>query len=114
MTRGRVHTDGVESRIRVLIADDHAVVRLGIRRLLTAHPRFFIVGELAQAGEVLEAVQRWQPDVLVLDVRMPDGSGVEVCRAVRSTHSHTQVVMLTSFTDEEALVGAVSAGAIGF
>ena len=105
---------GPGGRIRVLVADDHAVVRLGIRHLLGAHERFFVVGEVSRAGEVLEAVRKWQPDVLVLDVRLPDGSGVEVCRAVRAERPATQVVMLTSFSDDDALVGAVTAGAIGY
>jgi DNA-binding NarL/FixJ family response regulator len=100
--------------IRVLVADDHAVVRLGIRRLLADQARYFVVGEVASAAAVLEGVRHWQPDVLVLDVRLPDGSGVEVCRAVRVERPATQVVMLTSFTDDEALIGAVSAGAIGY
>jgi two-component system response regulator DevR len=100
--------------IRVLVADDHAVVRLGIRHLLADQKRFFVVGEVARARDVLAAVRAWQPDVLVLDVRLPDGSGVEVCRAVRAEQPATQVVMLTSFTDDDALVGAVNAGAIGY
>ena len=104
----------MSAAIRVLVADDHAVVRLGIRRLLADRERYFVVGEVANAAEVIEAVDRWQPDVVVLDVRLPDGSGVEVCRAIRTARPATQVVMLTSFTDDDALIGAINAGAIGY
>jgi two-component system, NarL family, response regulator DevR len=100
--------------IRVLVADDHAVVRLGIKHLLAGDKRYFLVAETATAADTLAAVRRWQPDVVVLDVRLPDGSGVEACRAIRAVRPETQVVMLTSFSDREALVAAVQAGAIGY
>lgn len=102
------------TRIRVLIVDDHTVVREGIRALLERRASLQVVGE---AGSVAEAVARsaeLTPDVVVMDVRLPDGSGVEACREIRSTQPDVKVVMLTSYADEEAIVNSVMAGAAGY
>src|SRR5829696_8513363 len=101
-------------RLRVLVVDDHAVVRLGLRSLFDTVERFFVVGEAATARDAVAEARRWQPDVVVLDVRLPDGSGVEACREIRAERPGTQVVMLTSYADEDALVASVVAGAAGY
>ncbi len=100
--------------LRILLVDDHEVVRAGLRALLDAADGIDVVGE---AGSVEEAVRRSgldSPDVVVLDVRLPDGSGIEACREIRSQFPSTKVLMLTSFADEEALMAAILAGASGY
>jgi two-component system response regulator DevR len=100
--------------LRVLLVDDHEVVRAGLRALLDAQDDMTVVGE---AGSVEEGVRRVgfdAPDVVVLDVRLPDGSGVEACREIRSRFPEVKVLMLTSFADEEALMAAILAGASGY
>jgi DNA-binding NarL/FixJ family response regulator len=100
--------------LRVLLVDDHEVVRAGLRALLDNAEGIEVVGE---AGNVEEAIRRsghGNPDVVVLDVRLPDGSGVEACREIRAQFPETKVLMLTSFADEEALLAAILAGAAGF
>lgn len=99
---------------RVLLVDDHEIVRQGLRTLLDDQDDLTVV---AEAGSVAEAVQRartFEPDVVVLDVRLPDGSGVEACREIRAARPDTAVVMLTSFSDDEALFDSIMAGAAGF
>ena len=103
-----------DASLRVLLVDDHEVVRAGLKALLEAAEGITVVGE---AGNVDEAVRRSgldSPDVVVLDVRLPDGSGVEACREIRSQFPDTKVLMLTSFADEEALMAAILAGASGY
>jgi DNA-binding NarL/FixJ family response regulator len=100
--------------IRVLIVDDHAVVRLGLRSLLTHSNGFRVVGEAGSASESVTLTGQTRPDVVLMDVRLPDGSGVEACRRIKQEHPDTRVVMLTSYSDEEAIVGAVMAGASGY
>jgi DNA-binding NarL/FixJ family response regulator len=100
--------------IRILIVDDHEVVRIGIRTLLASAAGIKIIGEGSTASEALEQTAKLRPDVVLLDVRLPDGSGVEACRKIKADHPETRVVMLTSFSDEEAIVGAVMAGASGY
>jgi DNA-binding NarL/FixJ family response regulator len=100
--------------IRVFLLDDHEVVRRGIHELLTAEPGIEIVGEAGGAAEAMAQVPAARPDVAVLDVRLPDGSGVEVCREIRSHDPSVKCLMLTSFTDDEALFDAVMAGASGY
>ena len=102
------------SKLKVLLVDDHEVVRAGIKALLDAEDDIVVVGE---AGTVAEGVRRVgydEPDVVVLDVRLPDGSGVEACRDIRSRFPEVKVLMLTSFADEEALMSAILAGASGY
>jgi DNA-binding NarL/FixJ family response regulator len=100
--------------LRVMIVDDHEVVRQGLVALLSRRDGFEIV---AQAGTVAEAIanaRRFEPDLVVLDVRLPDGSGIEACREIRSELPNTKVVMLTSYPDEEAVLSAIIAGASGY
>jgi two-component system response regulator DevR len=100
--------------IRVFLLDDHEVVRRGLRDLLEAEDDITVVGEAGTAEEALNRVPATQPDVAVLDVRLPDGDGVEVCRELRSRYPDLRCLMLTSFADDEALLGAVVAGASGY
>jgi DNA-binding NarL/FixJ family response regulator len=100
--------------LRVLIVDDHEVVRQGLRALIDAEDDLEVVGE---AGSIEEAIRRAgydSPDVVTMDVRLPDGTGVEACRELRSRWPDLKVLMLTSYADEEALVSAIMAGASGY
>ena len=100
--------------IRVLIVDDHAVVRIGMRTLLSHAGGIKVIGEAATAAEAVEMTERLRPEVVLMDVRLPDSSGVEACRKIKERDEEVRVVMLTSFADEEAIVGAVMAGASGY
>ncbi len=100
--------------IRVLIVDDHTVVRIGLRTLLTHSAGFRVVGEAQTVAEAVQLNEQTHPDVVLMDVRLPDGSGVEACRRIKADHPDARVLMLTSYTDEEAIVGAVMAGASGY
>jgi two-component system response regulator DevR len=104
----------VEAVIRVFLVDDHEVVRRGVRELLESAGDMEIVGEAGTASEALQRVPAVAPDVAVLDVRLPDGNGVEVCRDLRSEMPDLKCLMLTSFTDDEALFDAIMAGAAGY
>ncbi|MBI4491289.1 MAG: response regulator transcription factor [Chloroflexi bacterium] len=101
-------------RVKLLLVDDHEVVRLGLRALFATVPHFQVVGEAASAKDAMAEARRCQPDVVVMDVRLPDGSGVEACRDLRSERPEAAVLMLTSYADEEAVVASVMAGAVGF
>ena len=100
--------------IRVFLLDDHEVVRRGLRELLEAEHDVEVVGEAGTAEQALGRIPPTRPDVALLDVRLPDGDGVEVCREIRSRHPEIACVMLTSFSDDEALLQAVLAGAAGY
>ncbi|TDU05154.1 LuxR family two component transcriptional regulator [Streptomyces sp. 846.5] len=100
--------------IRVFLLDDHEVVRRGVHELLSLDDDIEIVGEAGTAAEALTRIPVTRPDVAVLDVRLPDGSGVEVCREIRSRQPETKCLMLTSFSDDEALFDAIMAGAAGY
>ncbi len=100
--------------IRVLIVDDHEVVRIGLRQLLGSSGGFRVVGEAGTMAEAISMSQKARPDVVLMDVRLPDGSGVEACRKIKADNPEVRVVMLTSYSDEEAIVGAVMAGANGY
>jgi two-component system response regulator DevR len=102
------------SPTRVFLLDDHEIVRRGLRELLESDPGLEVVGEAGTAAEALSRIPPTRPDVAVLDVRLPDGNGVEVCREVRSRHPEIQCLMLTSFSDDEALFQAIMAGAAGY
>src|SRR5262245_49410638 len=104
----------VDMTVRVFLLDDHEVVRRGIRDLLEAEDDLEIVGEAGTAEEAIGRILATSPDVCVLDVRLPDGNGVEVCRAVRERRPELACLMLTSFSDDEALLEAVIAGASGY
>ncbi|MDQ1686604.1 MAG: hypothetical protein QOC82_3341 [Frankiaceae bacterium] len=101
-------------KIRVFLLDDHEVVRVGVRELLESDGDIEVVGEASTAAEALVRVPAVRPDVAVLDVRLPDGDGVTVCRDLRSQLPDLACLMLTSFADDEALFNAVLAGAAGY
>jgi DNA-binding NarL/FixJ family response regulator len=98
----------------VFLLDDHEVVRRGVRELLEAEPDIEVVGEAETAERALARVPALHPDVALLDVRLPDGDGIAVCREIRSTSNTIACIMLTSFSDDEALLQAVLAGAAGY
>jgi two-component system response regulator DevR len=100
--------------IRVFILDDHELVRRGLVDLLGAAKDMTVVGEAATAGQALRRIPAVLPDVAVLDARLPDGSGIEVCRTIRSQHPDVRCLILTSYDDDEALFAAVLAGASGY
>lgn len=100
--------------IRLLIVDDHEVTRLGLRTLLQSCPQFEIAGETGSVSETLEAAVRLQPDLVLLDVRLADGSGLEVCRRLQSLVHEIKVLVLTSFADDEVVFDAIAAGADGY
>jgi two-component system response regulator DevR len=110
-------TDGVSAQsdpIEVFLLDDHEVVRRGLRDLLEATGEIVVVGESGSATEAAHRIPALRPDVAILDGRLPDGSGVDVCRDVRSTDSSIAALILTSYDDDEALFAAILAGASGY
>ena len=106
--------DADPAPIRVFLLDDHEVVRRGLRDLLEAAGGIEVVGEAGTADEATRRIPPTRPDVAILDVRLPDGDGVTVCREVRSAHPEIQCLILTSFSDDEALFQAIMAGAAGY
>jgi DNA-binding NarL/FixJ family response regulator len=101
-------------KIDVFLLDDHEVVRRGVRDLLEAEPDIVVIGEAGTAASALARIPALRPDVAVLDVRLPDGDGVTVCREIRSRMPEVACLMLTSFTDDDALFDAIMAGAAGY
>jgi two-component system response regulator DevR len=100
--------------IRVMIVDDHEVVRQGLRAMLEAAGDVVVAGEAARVQESVEVAEAVRPDVVVMDVRLEDGSGIEATREIRARRPDTKVVMLTSFADDEALFASIMAGASGY
>jgi DNA-binding NarL/FixJ family response regulator len=107
-------TAGDRGQIRVFLLDDHEIVRMGVRDLLEAEADISVVGEAGTASSALARIPALRPDVAVLDVRLPDGDGVSVCREIRSAMPQVACLMLTSFGDDEALFDAIMAGAAGY
>ena len=109
-------TDGSHSKagIKVFLLDDHEIVRRGVKDLLEAEPDIVVIGEAGTAQSALARIPALMPDVAVLDVRLPDGDGVTVCREIRSRMPEVACLMLTSFGDDEALFDAIMAGAAGY
>jgi len=108
-------TDQMEARpLRLLVVDDHEVVRQGLVSLLERREHFQVVAEAGTAAEAVEMARKFEPDLVVMDVRLPDGSGIEACREIRAEMPATRVVMLTSYPDEEAVMSAIIAGASGY
>ena len=104
----------IERQHRLLVVDDHEVVRQGLVAMLQRRPGFQVVAEAGTAAEAVEMARRHQPDLVVMDVRLPDGSGIEACREIRAEMPGTRVVILTSYPDEEAVFSAIVAGASGY
>ncbi len=103
-----------EGNIRVLIVDDHEVVREGLRSLINRREGLTVVGEAGSVETAVAEAERTQPDVVIMDVRLPDGTGVEACREIREARPDTKVIMLTSYADEEAVFASIVAGASGY
>ena len=100
--------------LRVVLVDDHEIVRQGLKALLEAEEDITVIGEAGGGKQAVEVVRSYKPDVVVMDVRMPEGGGVEACREIRDQTPETHVIMLTSFSDDEALFNSIMAGASGF
>src|SRR6187549_8691 len=107
-------TDGPAKVLTLLVVDDHEVVRQGLASMLDRRPGFQVIAEAGTVADSLAAARRFQPDLVVMDVRLPDGSGIEACREIRAEFPATRVVMLTSYPDEEAVFSAIVAGASGY
>jgi len=107
-------TRGPEEKIRVFLLDDHEVVRRGLKELLESEGDIEVVGESGLAQEATRRIPALRPDVAVLDARLPDGSGIDVCRDIRSADSTIAALILTSYDDDEALFAAIMAGAAGY
>jgi DNA-binding NarL/FixJ family response regulator len=104
----------VTTKIRVYLLDDHEVVREGLKTLLEASGEIEVIGESASAVDATNRIPALRPDVAILDARLPDGSGIEVCRAIRSVDPDLHALILTSYDDDEALFAAIMAGAAGY
>lgn len=102
------------SKHRILLVDDHEVVRLGLKALLERHPKFDVVAEASTAREAVEHVKTYIPDVVVMDIRLPGGSGIEACQEITTNYPNTRVIMLTSYAEDEMLFSAIRAGAAGY
>ena len=100
--------------IRVFLLDDHEVVRMGLRELLQSEGDIEVVGDVGTASAALARIPALKPDVAILDARLPDGSGIEVCREIRSALPSVRAIILTSYDDDEALFAAIMAGAAGY
>ncbi len=101
-------------QLRIIIVDDHEVVRLGLRTLLDRHPDFTVIEEAGTAREAIEKTLHHQPDVVVMDIRLQGGSGIEACRKIMAQVPDTKVIILTSYAEDEMLFDAISAGAAGY
>lgn len=99
---------------RIILVDDHEVVRLGLKSLLERHPQFEVVAEAGTAREALKHVEQYSPDVVVMDIRLPGGSGIDACEKITENYPDTQVIMLTSYAEDEMLFSAIRAGAAGY
>lgn len=102
------------SNTRIMIVDDHDVVREGLLALLKRREGFDVVGQASTVQEAIAEAARTLPDVIVMDVRLPDGSGIEACRSIRESRPETKVLMLTSYADEDAVFASILAGASGY
>ena len=107
-------TSEVTAPIRVFLLDDHEIVRRGLVDLISSTPDLVVVGEAGTALDALHRIPAAQPQVAILDARLPDGSGIDVCREIRSAHPEINCLILTSYDDDEALFSAVMAGAAGY
>ena len=100
--------------VRVLLVDDHEIVRLGLRMVLSQQPSVTVAGEAATMADAIQQANKLKPDVILMDIRLPDGSGVDACREILSDRPDAQVIFLTSFSDDDSVLAAVLAGARGY
>jgi DNA-binding NarL/FixJ family response regulator len=100
--------------LRILLVDDHEVVRVGVRALIDRHPDMEVVAEATTVREAISQAEQLAPDVVVLDIRLPGGNGLEACRQIKAQRPETRVIILTSFPDDEVLFDAIAAGADGY
>lgn len=114
MTEPPLDPTAAVADVRILIADDHEVVRIGLASLLDRQPGFRVVGEARTGDEAVRLARQHHPDVVVMDIRMPNGSGIDACRTITRELASTPVVMLTSHADSDALFAAIDAGASGY
>ena len=102
------------SNLRILLVDDHEVVRLGLKTLIDRHPGFEVVSEASSEHEAVEKAIDYEPDIVLMDIRLAGGSGIEACEKITSQLPNTKVVMLTSYAEDEMLFSAIRAGAVGY
>ncbi len=102
------------TNLRILLVDDHEVVRLGLKTLIDRHPGFEIVAEAASEHEAVEKANQYKPDIVLMDIRLAGGSGIEACEKITTNLPSTKVVMLTSYAEDEMLFSAIRAGAVGY
>ena len=107
-------TDAAANPLRILVVDDHEIVRQGIVSLLERREGFQVVAQAGNVAEAIENARKYQPDLVIMDVRLPDGSGIEACREIRAEFPTTRIVILTSYPDEEAVFASIVAGASGY
>ena len=101
-------------KLKILIVDDHDIVRKGLAMLISRQEDLSVVAEAGTVAEAVEKARESVPDVVVMDIRLPDGSGIEACREIRDENNDIKVLMLTSYSDEEAVMGSIMAGASGY
>ncbi len=101
-------------KLKILIVDDHDIVRKGLAMLVSRQEDLSVVAEAGTVAEAVEKARESAPDVVVMDIRLPDGSGIEACRDIRDENAEVKVLMLTSYSDEEAVLGSIMAGASGY
>jgi two-component system, NarL family, response regulator DevR len=114
MTAEHKSGESTVSQHRLLVVDDHEIVRQGLVAMLERRPGFQVVAEAGTVADAIDMARKHQPDLVVMDVRLPDGSGIEACREIRAEMPGTRVVILTSYPDEEAVFSAIVAGASGY
>jgi two-component system response regulator DevR len=102
------------NKLKILIVDDHDIVRKGLAMLVSRHEDLSVVAEAGTVAEAVAKARDFVPDVVVMDIRLPDGSGIEACREIRDENAGIKVLMLTSYSDEEAVMGSIMAGASGY
>lgn len=112
--RRRFASPSRSAPIRLLLVDDHEVVRVGLRTVLHNNQGIAVIGEADSKAQAIKRADRLHPDVILMDVRLPDGSGVEACREILSAHPDARVIFLTSYTDDDSVLAAVLAGAFGY
>lgn len=104
----------ITAKQRILLVDDHEIVRLGLKALLERQPHFEVVAEASTARDAVEKVEAFSPDVVVMDIRLPGGSGIEACEEIVERFPNSKVIMLTSYAEDEMLFSAIRAGAAGY